>query len=463
MDNIMHSNEKTELGIHVLEQIVKNLDEAETYIQSSTSSLSNILINRVIAENFKIANKDGVNALFNDAFSKINDEISNLFKYYRKNELEFYSNHLNTADMIFNSRNEIRIQRIYLDNLMKKIDQKQDEKSDLVFTESVKGRLENKENQSNIDYHAPGIDKIFEDLINKLIGGSENLDSVGSNRLKNLMQRYYELYRGEVVQAIRKLLDTNKSDSIAEIEDVIGKRGIRDGKTRAVAIVERMIINDSRKIMDEKLDTLIQKHREKALEKLKENSASCVDVIFRVLPESIQSQRGLLEIILDTNINEKLANLLDEELVRLTQYLKDKNQDTIVNELYEEKRYKNLGEFEFNLNLVDRVYRDVLHEIKISYDIQPDAEDMMVLSEIRKSYNIPEPEVDYNSSKRLNLTLNLEANSTRNVFTNLCENIKNDNERSLRETILDMRRRSKEAKENNGLIKSENISTKRWL
>lgn len=457
MENI-HKN--TQLEVQVTEQILQNLVEAKSKADNISSVFGDILL-RKITDAYKVIDSERLQSLFDETIAKINEELSYLFSHYQIVETEFYGKNLKTADLIFNTLNDKRTQRIYLDNLLKKIDHKSVEDSDAIFTESAKNKFdmtENTDDSKNVNSVSNlSIDQILNQFVRVLVNYSK-LTTTQAEDLRELMQHYCEIYKGDILKAVQIFLDDNKSAAVIGIEREIDKREIRNGKTRAVAMMERSIINNSQKIMEEKLANTISKYKQSAIDELKICSSSIIEVIFRLLPSQYQDQRGLLEIIIDTNINERLVNLLDTEIKKLADNLCTKNQDIIVNELYEEKRYKNIEDYNFDIDLVEKVYQDVLHEIRISYDIQPDKEDQTVLHEIRKSYNIPEPEDDENrQSKRLNLVVMSESNSTKNIFKNLVDSIKNENTQNLKMIILEMHRLSQEAQISNPVSKAENI------
>lgn len=457
--------ENTQLEVQVTEQILQNLAEAKSKTDNISSAFGDILL-RKIADAYKIIDSERLQILLDETIAKVNEELNYLFSNYQIAETEFYGKNLKTADLIFNTLNDKRTQRIYLDNLLKKIEHKSVEDLDAIFTESAKSKFEMAENEDdskNVDsVQNLSIDQILNQFMRVLVNYSK-LTTTQAEDLRELMQHYCEMYKGDILKAVQIFLDDNKNASVIGIEREIDKREIRNGKTRAVAMMERSIINNLQKILEEKLVNTISKYKQSAIDELKICSSSIIEVIFRLLPSQYQDQRGLLEIIIDTNINERLVNLLDTEIKKLADNLCAKNQDIIVNELYEEKRYKNIEDYNFDIDLVEKVYQDVLHEIRISYDIQPDKEDQTVLHEIRKSYNIPEPEDDEKrQSKRLNLVVMSESNSTKNIFKSLVDSIKNENTQNLKMIILEMHRLSQEAKISHPVSKAENIgSTKK--
>ena len=245
---------------------------------------------------------------------------------------------------------------------------------------------------------------------------------------------YYQIYQSDVASTIEQYLDSNKDFSINSIEKEMDMAKLRGDKTSSLAKIERMIVTNSKKAIDSLLEESIHKNKEKSRDELRLCSSSIVDIIFRSLPEKYKSQQDLLEIIIDTNINERLGKILDEEADKLSDNLKAKNHDAIENEFYEEKRYKNIKPYEIELNQIDRAYQDVLHEITIAYDI---------------------PTTDANL-KRLGLVILSESNSTKNVFKNSINSIKVENEANLNQVLDEMNKLSQKV----SIMAKENNSTK---
>lgn len=411
--------EPTKLEVEVSENILQNLYNTKLIVEKQTKIFENLLISKIV-ENFKEIDKERLQNLFIKTFTlKINDEIDAIFKYYQENEIQFYSKNLKTTDLIFNTLNDKRTQTIYLENLIKKISRKEDN-LETIFTESIKNRVDMKENDEYIigedTEKYMSINSMFDQFVRVIIK-NPNLSFDESEDLNKLVMHYYNLYKNDVSLAIKKLLDDNKITAITKIEDEMDKKEIRNGKTSAISRMERSITNNSLKAIEQLLKNTVSKYKNKAEEELKVCSSSVVDLIFRLLPPEYRDQKGLLEIIVDTNINERLGKLLDTETKTLLTNLQAKNQDIIENELYEEKRYKKISDYECNFDLVDKVYQDVLHEITIAYDI-PEAEQQL---------------------KRLHLIVLSESNSTKNVFKNLIAYIRIENEKNLKDVITEMR------------------------
>lgn len=349
--------------------------------------------------------------------------IDDLFSYFDRNESEFYLKNMNTVDLIFNTLKDKRTKVIYLDNIIKKINEKKENiKKDIDEIPKEDGNV----NQTNLK-------GLFGKSIQKII----NIANVSREEAEDLMTvatHYYQIYQSDVASTIEQYLDSNKDFSINSIEKEMDMAKLRGDKTSSLAKMERMIVTNSKKAIDSLLEESIYKNKEKSRDELRVCSSSIVDIIFRSLPKEYKSQQDLLEIIIDTNINERLGKILDEEVDKLSDNLKAKNHDALENEFYEEKRYKNIKPYEIELNQIDRAYQDVLHEITIAYDI---------------------PTTDANL-KRLGLVILSESNSTKNVFKNSINSIKVENEANLNQVLDEMNKLSQKV----SIMAKENNSTK---
>lgn len=414
--------EYTELVVDIKDGINIGLNQTKLLIERQTIVLSNLLINK-ISSTYKNINRERLQRLFNETFvNKVIQELENIFVYYENTETEFYDKNLKTADQVFNTLNDKRIQTIYLNNILKKIDEKF-ENIDLIFSKSIKEKINTESSNAIEDKDNPqSINDMFNRFV-KIIVGNPNLSIDEADDLEKMAVHYYDLYKNDVSSAIKKFLGDNKTRAIAKIEQEMDKREIISGKNSAVSKAEKTITSNSLKVIEQLLSESISKFKSNAIDELKVCSSSIVDLIFKLLPIEYRDQKGLLEVIIDTNINERLGRLLVSETKSLESVLQAKDKDVIQNELYEEKRYKKIDDYKLDYLLVDKVYQDVLHEVRIAYDI---------------------PE-DNPQSKRLDLVVLSESNSTKMVFKNLINNITFENERNLKLIIKEMHNLSQKA------------------
>ena len=401
--------EQTILKVLTEDQIKENNKSAKKIFIGQTLRLQKLFAGK-ISEMYSI-DEEKIDQILKIEFSdKALGLIDNLFSYFEKDESDFYSKNMNTVDLIFNTLKDNRTKVIYLDNIIKKINEKK---------ETVKEILEQipKEDESISEEN---LRMIFSKSIQKILN-SINLSKEKQEEFVKIAFHYYQLYQSDIASTIEQYLDSNKKTSIDGIEEEMDKQRLRGNKTSAVARIEKEIANNSKKVIDSLLEESIKNNKKKSREELKICSSSIIGIIFKSLPEEYQKQQALLEVIVDTNINERLGKILDEATDDLSQKLKAKNHDIIGNEFYEEKRYKNIKPYEIDLDQIDKVYQDVLHEITIAYDIP----------------------TTNNSLKRLNLVILSESNSTKNVFKNSINHIRAENEVNLSQVLGEMKELSK--------------------
>lgn len=401
--------EQTILKVLTEEQIKENNTSAKKIFIGQTLRLQKLFAGK-ISEMYSI-DEEKINQILKIEFSdKALGLIDNLFSYFERDESDFYSKNMNTVDLIFNTLKDNRTKVIYLDNMIKKINEKK---------ETVKEILEQipKEDESISEEN---LQMIFSKSIQKILN-SINLSKEKQEELVKIAFHYYQLYQSDIASTIEQYLDSNKKTSIDGIEEEMDKQKLRGNKTSALARIEKELANNSKKVIDSLLEESIKNNKKKSREELKICSSSIIGIIFKSLPEEYKKQQALLEVIVDTNINERLGKILDEATDDLSQKLKAKNHDVIENEFYEEKRYKNIKPYEIDLDQIDKVYQDVLHEITIAYDIP----------------------TTNNSLKRLNLVILSESNSTKNVFKNSINHIRAENEVNLSQVLGKMKELSK--------------------
>ena len=263
-------------------------------------------------------------------------------------------------------------------------------------------------------------------ILNKSMKRILSLPGISLDEAEKITQvstHYYKLYHVDVISTIEHYLYLNKKFSINNVESEMDNKKLRGKKNSSIAKLERTIITSSKNAIDVLLNESIQKNKIKSREELKICASAIINVIFKLMPDEYKNQQSLLEVIIDTNINERLGKILDEETDTLSQTLKEKNYEAIDNELYEEKRYRKIRQYELELSQIDTVYQDVLKELKTAYDI---------------------PEDDINL-KRLSLVLLSESNSTKKVFKNSINNINTENELNLGKVLEEMNKLSRKA------------------
>ena len=403
--------ENTQLEVKIKEKILNNIEDAMQNIESQTLRFQNLLINKITRTfNFKSEDVQRIKQLFVKTFlTNVVNELDTMIDYYKSSEIDFYSKNMKTADLIFNTLNDKRTQIIYLENLMKKIKQKETNNINL-FDEPINNLEENM-----------GIKDMFEQFVG-VIANNPHLSMDDADDLRTISNHYYSLYINDISLTLKKIEDDNKDIANSKIEEEMDKRKLRNGKTSTISKLERTITNNSLKAIEELLTKTVSKYKSNAEIELNTYQTSIVELFFKVLSVNFQEQKDLIEIIVDTNI-DRLNKLLNNETNKLYDNLHEKNQDIIENELYEEKRYKKINNYESDTELIDKVYLDIMNEIKLAYDI----------SENDRKF------------KKLKLVVISESNSTKVIFKNLIDYIIEENQENLKLVIKEMHKLSEKA------------------
>lgn len=414
--------EQTNLEDIVVNQININTRKTKEIVTEQTLRLQRLLVSKISEQTNLPSEK--LNELMEEEFSlNAQNAFESVFKHFETEEQKFFKKNMTTADLIFNTLKEKRVQVIYLDNIIKKIEEKS------FNVENTLEEILSSNKEKSGDY--------LKIILNKSMKRILSLPGISLDEAEKITQvstHYYKLYHVDVISTIEHYLYLNKKFSINNVESEMDNKKLRGKKNSSIAKLERTIITSSKNAIDVLLNESIQKNKIKSREELKICASAIINVIFKLMPDEYKNQQSLLEVIIDTNINERLGKILDEETDTLSQTLKEKNYEAIDNELYEEKRYRKIRQYELELSQIDTVYQDVLKELKTAYDI---------------------PEDDINL-KRLSLVLLSESNSTKKVFKNSINNINTENELNLGKVLEEMNKLSRKAigiNNNNNSIK----------
>lgn len=400
---------KVEFVSNMQNEILKNENEMKSAIQNQIQRFKKLLVERIVSK-YNYFDKETLNELFDLVFKPgLVVEIDEILKNYKEKELDFYSGHFKTVDLIFNTLDNKRTQTIYLENVMKKINENKIEITNDIFSIP---RMEGK----------TSIDSIYSKFVQNIIK-RPNIAIDEVDDLYMLLTEYYRKYKNDFLISINNFIENNWRFSITMIETEMDLKELRNGKTSAVSKLEKTITNNAIKMMDEFLLKTLVKYNAISKKQLEICSKKVVDLIFEQLPIEYQDQRGLLEVIVDTNIQERLGYYLEGECEKVSQNIKEQNKDKISNELYDEKRYKNIENYDTKLNEIVDIYSNVLHEIAIAYDI-------------------PENELTY---EKMLGSIKKEAASTKIVFKKLFDFVRYSNETNLVLVINDMHNLSKKA------------------
>lgn len=408
-----HRKEKSmfnvKLVLNMEEKIASNEIDTRNTIQNQIQRFRRLLVER-ITQKYCYFDKETLNDLFDLVFKDgLTEEVNEMINDYKKSEMDFYIGHFKTVDLIFNTLKDKRIQIIYLENVIKKINENKIEINDEIFKKS------RNEGRTSIDTM---FDKFAQNVLK-----SPNISIEEMEDIYELLTRYYKMYKQDFLKTINNFIDDNWKCAINLIETEIDSKQLRNGKTSAVSKIEKIITNNALKLMDEFLEKELAKYDLISKKQLELCSKKVVELIFELLPEDYQDQRGFLEVIVDTNIQERLGSYLKTESIKVFNNLKEKNNDKISNELYEEKRYKNIEEYECGLKEMIEIYSNVLHEIAIAYDI-------------------PENNISY-----LKMLNSIESNGVEAQisFRKLFEYVKRENDDKLNSILLNMHSLSKKA------------------
>ena len=117
--------EQTILKVLTEEQIKENNTSAKKIFIGQTLRLQKLFAGK-ISEMYSI-DEEKINQILKIEFSdKALGLIDNLFSYFERDESDFYSKNMNTVDLIFNTLKDNRTKVIYLDNIIKKINEKKE-------------------------------------------------------------------------------------------------------------------------------------------------------------------------------------------------------------------------------------------------------------------------------------------------------------------------------------------------
>lgn len=385
--------------------------------------------------------------LFEEIFiTEVNKELEALKKYYEINEIGFYENIFHTANLICSSSEEEvqpRNQRIYLDYLIKKIEN-HDISIENILTQSFRSKIDSKVQSDDIEHLEDEEYLSINEILLKFgqaVVRKFNLSINEIEILKNNLNHYFGIYKTDFFKDIHdNFLVVNKKNSIENIEQIIDNRNLRDGKTSAIFKIEKSITSDATKQMRNLIDKNVKTNKEIALKELKECLISMIELVYKEIDNRFQDGKGLLEIIVDTSINERLGKALDEETLKLRDNLLGKDQDLIANEFYKEKRYKKHSEYQLDHELISEIFQDVTDEIRAMYRI---------------------PENDPTAIRLKWIILN-KSTVTNEIFDKAVNSICMQNNKDLSHIIFEMRRLSAEASmENTEEQEKENTGIKK--
>lgn len=382
-------------NIEKKEVIKKQIVLLENFISSKAATISS----KIDRESFEEIS----HSLLGESITR------NLIKYIdilENEELKYYTKVMGTVELIFKSSSDNTRQLIYLENIMKKNDSRTS-----LFARTIEKEAPN----TNIKYTKEEINKLFQKLIDRAkINYHLTLQEVED--LTEIVDQYKEKFISDFKKDINGINEFDKTVAEDIIEREIYSRDLRNGKTRQQFESEKRLVGEAVKTANKLLDKSILKHKDRFINQLDQSATKMVDLIFEVLPKEYEDQRQLLEVILDTDIKERLTSLADKETKTERTMLSAKNENILENELYDEKRYKNFPKYEFESSCIDKVYEDILKEVRAAYLL---------------------PEEGFLATK-LNFRIKIESANTKDAFDDMLSNIKKDNANNLYAVIDDL-------------------------
>ena len=382
-------------NIEKKEVIRKQIVLLESFISSKATTISS----KIDRESFEEISRSLLGESIDIKLIKYIDVLEN-------EELKYYAKVMGTVELIFKSSSDNTRQLIYLENIMKKTD-----KRTSLFAKTIEEEAQN----TNIKHTKEEINKLFQKLIDRAkINYHLTLKEVED--LAEIVDQYKEKFISDFKKDINSINEFDKKVAEDIIEREIYSKDLRNGKTRQQFESEKRLVEEAVKTANKLLDKSILKHKDRFINQLDQSATKMVDLIFEVLPKEYEDQRQLLEVILDTDIKERLTSLADKETKTERTMLSAKNENILENELYDEKRYKSFPKYELEASCIDKVYEDILKEVRAAYLL---------------------PEEGFLATK-LNFRIKIESANTKDAFDDMLSNIKKDNANNLCAVIDDL-------------------------
>lgn len=389
-----------------MKKILTNSIEKKTIIKKQIILLQNFISSKAITISSKI-DKESFEEIINSLLGEpLNKKLNTYTDDYENEELKYYSKVMETVSLIFSSSADNTRQLIYLENIIKKIDKRANN-----FTKEI----ESSEKVDDIKDREEEVNKLFQNLINRA-KVNYNLDLEEVEDLAEIVDKYREKFISDFKIDIGGTNKANRKIIEDIIEREIYNKDLRKGKTRQQFEYEKKLVEGALKTSNKLLDKSILKHKDKFIGQLDQSATKLVDLIFEVLPKEYEDQRQLLEVILDTDIKERLTSLAEKETKTERAMLSAKNENILENELYDEKRYKNFPKYEFESGCINKVYEDILKEVRDAYLL---------------------PNEGFLATK-LNFRIKIESANTKDAFDDMLSNIKKDNANNLCAVIDDL-------------------------
>ena len=393
------------LETEIMKKILTNNIEKKNVMKKQIVLLERFIILKTIELSSRI-DKESLEEVMH---LMITEPMSNMLSVsmdeYETMELQYYAKAMETVELILLSGADKTRQLIYLENVMKKANNRAND-----FSEQLKDSDSEKTKETE-----EKIDHLFGRLIEKIKNNYRlSLDEVDD------LSEIVDKYKDNFVSDLKSDLNSMNIYDMKAIEEIIEREiycnDLRKGKTKQQFQYEKSLIEQANRTANKLLDNSIRKNKERFMGQLDQSSTDLVNLIFEALPKEYESQRLLLEVILDTDIKERLTSLANEEIETEKSILSSKNENILENELYDEKRYKKFPTYEFEPECIDEVYKNILKEVRNAY-LLPD-DDML--------------------AKKLDFKIRTESTKTKNSFTSMISNIKRDNQNNVTAIVEDL-------------------------
>ena len=165
----------------------------------------------------------------------IEKNLSLIFEDIDKSEKEFYANYMKTIDLIFKAESKNRMKVIYLENIIKKIENKELNSDSII---SMKKSSENSDSDNSIP------DKSVNEIFNEMIQDITKKYSLTPEQVadfKTKVIHYKDIYEQHLEEDLDKYFKHNKKCVITGIITEMDGQKLREGKTREQFLEEKKI------------------------------------------------------------------------------------------------------------------------------------------------------------------------------------------------------------------------------
>ena len=181
----------------------------------------------------------------------IEKNLSLIFEDIDKSEKEFYANYMKTIDLIFKAESKNRMKVIYLENIIKKIENKELNSDSII---SMKKSSENSDSDNSIP------DKSVNEIFNEMIQDITKKYSLTPEQVadfKTKVIHYKDIYEQHLEEDLDKYFKHNKKCVITGIITEMDGQKLREGKTREQFLEEKKLADTAKNKSKELLDEIV--------------------------------------------------------------------------------------------------------------------------------------------------------------------------------------------------------------